>query len=929
MKISAKQQDNGELYTLVFKPYTPFIWQLMRISLLSIFLLCIGFQLLMAIHVKGQGMSTVQVTVGLNKEPFTVAIKEIEKQTKFRFYYRKADLEELKQLSLPTASRSVTQTLYELLKNTAFTYKQIDLNILIERKKESPRQERKISGKIYIENTRTPITYAVVELLKSSDSTLLAHSYTDTAGTYHILANTNSGLLLRVSGLGYQSYTTKIEEGEESVEVPPIYLKVVVSQLKEIVVSANRPLIQRKADRFVVNVANSSLSINDNVWDVLKQVPLVNADDNGALSIISKQGAIVYINGRKTNLSGPALYNYLKSLPSSTLNNVEIITAPGSEFDASGNAGILNIIFKKQESDGFQGLLSANTRQGNYNTHQVNGAFNYRKGAFGINVAPFLARDRKLITEKKEIDFKGASTSDLLNLSVLKRHEFRNFYGANLNAEYSLSSRQLLSGNVNYSPNQQTLEWNNHSLFISKSTQQVDSSFLFTNNHAIKGHSLDVGLNYQFNLDTLGQNIVVSADYFEYVNKTNQVTLATLDGTPGIKRNEISILPQEIKNYTFAIDYKKPIGKIAKFKLGLRSFNTSTNNNLFIGVADQNGVYVKDELRTTNYQYEEHINALYTGLDFGLGKLWSISAGLRLEQSSTFGKELITQRVAVDKDYFNVFPSLSVNFTANANHIFSYTLSKRINRPDFWQLNNLRIYSNPTQYVEGNPFLQSSYILKNELSYTYRSRYIALLNYTRLTDNFSQFLLANNDNNITRIVWLNYGTGDGIDLAFIANFSVGKFIESSLTATGSYNRYKGNAEEEVIENSGFSANLKLNNTIHLNKKKGWSAFLNANYLTATVYELAEGSKGKPRGSLSVGFRKVVNQFVFTLSGNDILQTMANRSILNSRYAITNLNNYWDTQTVQLNVRYNFGNTKLKKNKPQENAAQEVIRRTGG
>lgn len=929
MKISAKQQDNGELYALDYNSFTPLIWQLMRISLLTIFLMIISIQLLLAVNAKGQAMEFSQVTVGLDKEPFTVAIKAIEKQSKFRFFYRKSDVEELKQLSLVSANRSISQTLYELLKNSAFTYRQVDQNILIERKKEWPRQERKISGKIYIENTKTPIAYAVVELLKGSDSSLLAHSYTDTAGTYQILANSNEALWLRVSGLGYQSYTTKIEAGAESVNLPAIFLKVVVSQLKEITVSANKPLIQRKTDRFVVNVANSSLSINDNVWDVLKQVPLVNADDNGALSIVSKQGAIVYINGRKTNLSGPSLYNYLKSLPSSTLSNVEIITAPGSEFDASGNAGILNIIFKKQESDGFQGLLTVNTKQGNYNTHQVNGAFNYRKGNFGINITPFLARDRKLVTEKKEIDFKGATTSDLLNLSVLKRQEFRNFYGANLNAEYSLSSRQLLAGNFNYNPNQQTLRWNNYSSFISKSTQRVDSSFLFTNNSTIKGHSLDVGLNYQFNLDTLGQDIIASADYFEYVNKTNQVTLATLDGTPGTRRNEISILPQKIKNYTFAIDYKTPIGKMAKFKLGLRSFNTATNNNLFIGVADQNGVYIKDELRTTNYQYEEHINALYAGLDFNLGKLWSVNAGLRLEQSSTYGKELITQTVAVDKDYFNVFPSLSVNFTANANHIFSYTLSKRINRPDFWQLNNLRIYSNPTQYVEGNPFLQSSYILKNELSYTYRSRYIALLSYSHITDNFSQFILANNNNNITRIVWLNYGTGDGIDLAFIANFSVGKFIQSSLTATGSYNSYKGKAEEEVIENSGFSANLKMNNTIQLNKKKGWSAFLNANYLTATVFELAEGSKSKPRGSLNIGFRKVVNQFVFTLSGNDILQTMANRSLLNSRYAITNLNNYWDTQNIQLNVRYNFGNTKLKKNKPQENAAQEVIRRTGG
>ncbi len=461
MKISAQQQDQRELYALTYHSRTPFLWKLMRISLLTIFLLIISFQLLMALNVKAQAIHTSQVTIGLDKEPFMVAIKAIEKQSKFRFFYRKTEIEELNQLSLSTANRSIAQTLYELLRNSAFTYRQVDRAILIERKKESPRQERKISGKIYIENTQTPIAYAVVELLKSSDSSLLAHSYTDTAGTYQILANFNAGLLLRVSGLGYQPYITKIEAGDESVVMPTIYLKVAINQLKEIAVSANKPLIQRKSDRFVVNVANSSLSVNNTVWDVLKQVPLVNADDNGSLSISAKQGAIVYINGRKSNLTGEALFNYLKSLPSTTLSNIEIVTSPGSEFDASGNAGILNIIFKKRESDGYQGSFSLTDRQANYNSQVISGAFNYRKAKLGINFTPYYNRDRKWITERHDVDFLGSQTQNIFNFSTLYRKEFRNFYGGNLGVEYNLTAKQTITGNLDYNPNHQTLNWVN------------------------------------------------------------------------------------------------------------------------------------------------------------------------------------------------------------------------------------------------------------------------------------------------------------------------------------------------------------------------------------------------------------------------------------------------------------------------------------
>ncbi|KQC00674.1 TonB-dependent receptor domain-containing protein [Pedobacter sp. Hv1] len=929
MKISAKQQDSEELYALTSNSFTPFIWQLMRISLLSIFLLFISFQLLMALNVKGQVMGTSQVTIGLNKEPFMVAIKEIEKQTKFRFFYRKADVEELKQLNLSTANRSVEQTLYELLKNTAFTYKQIDLNILIERKKESPRQERKISGKIYIENTQTPIAYAVVELLKSSDSTLVAHSYTDTAGSYHILANSNSSLLLRVSGLGYQSYTTKIEQGEESVEVPKIYLKVAIHQLKEIAVSGNRPLIQRKSDRFVVNVANSSLSVNNTVWDVLKQVPLVNADDNGALSITAKQGAVVYINGRKSNLTGQALFNYLKSLPSTTLSDIEIVTSPGSEFDASGNAGILNIIFKKRESDGYQGSFSLTDRQANYNSQVASAAFNYRKSKLGVNLTPYYNRDRKWITERHDVDFLGSQTQNIFNFSTLYRKEFRNFYGGNLGIEYNLTPRQTITGNLDYNPNHQTLNWVNNSLYLNKTNQKLDSSFVFTNDSKIKGHSLDGGLNYQLNLDTLGQSITASVDYFEYTNNTSQKTYATVDGTGEVRRDEIATLPQKIKNYTFALDYKLPIGANTKLKLGARSFNTSTNNNLFYKVANTFGNYIDDQLRSTSYRYEEQINAIYASADVTLGKNWSATTGLRLEQASTKGRELIQNKVAVDKDYLNLFPMVAVNYTPNVEHAFSFTLSKRIERPVFWQLNNLRVYVNPTQYVEGNPFLQSSYILKNEFSYTLKSKYIFLLSYSHITDNFSQFVLANNNDNITRVAWLNYGTGNIADLTFVANLSIGRFIKSSVTLAGSYVSYKGKADEEIIDNHGFMGNFKMNNTVVIAKKSGVDAYVNFSYITPRMSDIGTDSKFKSRSNLTVGFRKTVNQFVFTLSGADLLKSSANISTVRSRYATVYNNNYFDARSISLNVRYNFGNSKLKKNKPQENVAQDVINRTRG
>ncbi len=929
MKFSAKQQEDVKLCAPSLPTFfTPFTLQIMRVSLLVFVFSFVGLQLLFGLTLKSQDMKATPVTVGLSNESIQSALKKIEKQTVFRFFYRKSDIKELPILSLPPASRTVEETLNELFHQSDFTFRQLDQSILIERKKADQAPERKISGRVLVENSKEVAMYVLVELLRKTDSTLVGHGYTDSTGVYRIPTTANSAMLLRVSGLGYHVYTTLVTDTAQQVSMPDIYLKPNINQLKEVTVSTAKPLIQRKSDRFVVNVASSSLSINNNVWDVLKQVPLVNADDNGSLSISSKQGAVVYINGRKSNLTGQALFNYLKSLPSTTLSDIEIVTSPGSEFDASGNAGILNIVFKKRESDGYQGSLSVTSRQATYNSQIFSGAFNYRKGKLGINATPYLNRDRKLITERHDINFLGANTSNIFNPTSLERNELRNFYGGNLGIEYNISPKHTIIGSLDYNPNQQTLNWINNSSYLNKNTQKVDSAFVFTNDRKMKGHSLDAGLNYQLNLDTLGQNLMVSANYFEYVDNTSQFTYATVNGTGEVRRNERATFPQNIKNYTFALDYKLPLGANTKLKLGARSFNTSTHNDLFYAFADATGNYIKDELRNASYKYNEQINAVYASVDLSLGKKWGLTGGLRLEQSNTKGKELIKNEVAVDKDFLNLFPTLAITYMPNAGNTFSYTLSKRIERPDFWQLNNLRVYNNPTQYLEGNPFLQSSYILKNEFSYTLKGNYIFLLSHAYLSNNFSQFLLANNDDNITRIVWLNYGTGNIADLTFIANLSIGKLIKSSITVAGNYAKYKGRAADEVVDNSGFSANLKINNTLAIAPKIGLSAYVNFTYRTPAVYDLGEGSKGMSRSNLTIGFRKTVNQFVFTLSGADLLKTSADRFIINSKYAITNNKNYFDSRSVSFNIRYNFGNSKVKKNKPTESAAQEIINRSG-
>lgn len=403
--------------------------------------------------------------------------------------------------------------------------------------------------------------------------------------------------------------------------------------------------------------------------------------------------------------------------------------------------------------------------------------------------------------------------------SCLKTAETKNFYGGNVSIDYNLSAKQLLSATVDYSYNDQRLLNNTTSSFIDNSTSKIDSAFYATNNRKITGHTLDVGINYRIQLNSLGQSLNISGDYFNFYSFSDQYLLAQLLGSNINRQDEYARLPQNINNYTFSIDHTLPISSTSTIKSGVRSFNTDTKNDLAYTVNNGNGLYLSDLVRSSNYKYKEHVNAIYSTFNKSWSKKVSTIIGLRMEISNTNGRE-VNHDITVDKNYVNLFPNFNLSFTPNKDNQFSYSLTNRINRPSFGQLNTNRIYYNPTRYAEGNPFLQPSYMFKNEITYSLKSKYIFVLNYNHTRNAFSQFILTNDSTNQVRFTQLNYGSIDEANLAFVTSQQWGKIGSSSLTAVGNFTRYKGTVNNEIIDNSGFSAILKLKQHLfHIQKEK--------------------------------------------------------------------------------------------------------------
>jgi len=923
-KAALSSQFNNKSFPIILS-----IKQMIRISASILILVFTTIYVLLASPVKSQDIAAVQVTLGMNNEPFSTAIKKIEQQTSLRFYYRKSEIKTINNLNLPLANRTVEQVLYLLLKNTSLGFRQVEKSILIEDKGKAFVASKKITGVVQDEKSQKPVDFALVELLRKSDSTLVGHGYTDTTGRYSVITEESAEIKIRISKMGYVVYSGAVPMEDNDIIVPLIHLQPRSVQLKEVNVSSTEPMIQRKADRFVVSIGNNSLSQGNNVWDVLEKIPLINATETGSLSIIGKQSAVVYINGRKSNLTGESLFNYLKGLPASILANIEIITSPGAEYDASGNSGIINIIFKKRETDGYQASFGLSYVQSFYNQQGASGSVSYRNGKLGVNFTSAYSRITQLVTENHTTDFMGLKNNGLLEISDNFWHQLKNFSGQSLGLEYNMTDKQTLSVTGNYNTDIEALNDLSNSQYSTRSNQQqIDSALVSTTSRKVNGHSLDAGINYNVKLDTLGQNLTIGGDYFNYINNGTQYNYATQSETNSVRQNELSILPQKINNYTFAIDYKYPFNKATLIKAGARSNNTYTNNNLYYATGNTAGVFTKDTARTTNYNYQEHVNALY----LSVANTWSRSintvAGMRLEQSNINGEELIHQQVGINKNYLNLFPNIVFNYTPDKDHQFSYTVSERIRRPAFWELNPFRTYLSPSAYAEGNPFLQPSHILINEFSFSLHSKYIFLATYSHTSNLSAQFLLANDSTNILRYTRLNFGALEDASIAFLYNAAISKIFQTSLTITGEYTRYHGATPDGPIDNSGISGEIKLNNTIFISRKKGWTGYLFADYNTRQIDQYNSPSAVHAWGTLNMGVRKVIGKFNITLYGSDLLKTSASVTDSYSTYTFQHSRNYYDTQNVTLSARYSFGNSKLKKNQQQENPAGDVINRAG-
>ncbi|WP_114789364.1 TonB-dependent receptor [Niabella yanshanensis] len=579
----------------------------------------------------------------------------------------------------------------------------------------------------------------VLNLVTAKDSQLVKTTIPDSAGKYEFNQLKTGNYFLYITHIGYQSYYSKlidISNPSQEISLPPIQMTPKINELESVKVSAVRPFIQRKIDRVVVNPDALISNAGTTSLDVLEKAPGVLVDIDGNISMKGKSGVVVFIDNKPTYMAAGDLANYLRSLPSGSIDAIELMTTPPAGYDAAGNAGIINIKLKKNTVRGLNAGINLSYGQGKYLRSNNSFNFNYRVNKFNLfsNLSWNQNNNYQDLTINRYY-YKpdGTYNSGFSQNSYIKRKSTGQ--NARVGVDYYMTKKStigaVLSGFINpfksgILNNAQVLNANNTPTALINAISESDRKW--TNGSA--------NLNYSYKIDEKGKELTANADYITY--RANQIqSLINSSFTPDHSLTDQSVLestlPATIKIQTAKLDYIHPLEKTGKIELGVKSSFVNTDNTAsFFDVV--NGISTPNYEFSNRFKYKENINAGYFNYSRDWTKL-SLQLGMRLENTRIDGHQLGNPLIAdsgFTRNYTGLFPTLYLAYRPDSaqKHQFGFSLGRRIDRPDYQDLNPFTYPIDRFTYYGGNPFLVPTYSYNLELSHTYKNKITTSLEYS-------------------------------------------------------------------------------------------------------------------------------------------------------------------------------------------------------
>lgn len=734
-----------------------------------------------------------------------------------------------------------------------------------------------------------------------------------------------------------------------------------VHNIQEVLMT--KKVFKKESDRFVYDISNAPVAKGSTTFDILKQTPLISTTDESTLKIAGKNNAIIYIDGKKTNMDAQSLAQFLKNTPAENIQKIEVITMPGSEFQVEASDGIINIVMKKKMTNGLNGNIRMASSANIYSSNSSSFSANYRKDKLGISAN---LTGSENIQPQSYILRNGNSKAT--NESVGDIIDPNKNLGGYLNIDYQLTEKANMALSWNTWANKSynsTVDLFNTIRTLKEGNVWETKYSRSKNKEDARSYNNSVNLNYELKTDSLGSKLNLNAAYlnFKRFQSTDNNTYAsTADGIDLYRSRYVSqSLPQLINNFSGMSDYIQKFKNDLTVSVGGNYNKTKTDNDTqsvtsifnadgsLAEVYNAEGIKIDNPLSTPNhFLYDENIYGLYITVEKKFSDKFSGKIGTRYEMTKSTGTSDNAQDVNlrnIERNYSNILPYLSLNYAINEKNNISYAFSSRMRRPSFWEINPVKNILTENNYVQNNPFVKASSSYNQELTYMFKNSYFLILNHSLEKDIITQVPLQGipvhadgsvGTQNQLRYIRTNFGDKQemsamfGIQKSFFkqawtTNFNIG-VQHNKNNGSLSVDPTTGDIFPLYTNNtSSTSFVVQTNNNIRLDQKKTWFAGVNFFYVDKQQIELG---MLKNLSSLDLSLKKIWNDWTFTVNVNDILKTNiveVEDYQANGNYNYVQNNMY--RQSVGASIVYNFGNQKVKKVRNIESASDEIKSRT--
>jgi outer membrane receptor protein involved in Fe transport len=776
-----------------------------------------------------------------------------------------------------------------------------------------------VSGIIKDKNTKTVLPFVNVVLKTEKDSSFVSGTVTNEEGRFSLSKVKPGDYFLEVSFIGYKTSKQSLFVGTltEYLDIKNIEIEEESTSLQEVVVTRKTAEISEKMDKKTFSLKDNISQSGGSVLQAMQILPSVTVQD-GKVQLRGNDKVTVLIDGKQTALTGFGNQTGLDNIPASAIEKIEIINNPSAKYDANGNAGIINIIYKKNKKDGFNGKIGFTTGVGSlwvrkenlptirpqYTfTPKVNPSvsLNYRKNK--VNV--FFQGDY-LYTEtlnKNEFVIRNYDNGDVIN-SQLKRNRNTHFTTLKSGFDYAINDQNSLTISGLFG-SEKIIDKGDQPFFNGDFSQrnrlwqfledELKTTIMATANYQHKfkeaGHLLNIGFNYTFHRE--------NEKYF-YDNY-----LPTSTGTDAFK------LLSDEQVYDFNFDYIKPL-KYGRIETGikLRNRNIPTNMQFIPGVNS-----VLDNNAGGWATYKELIPAVYGNYIFE-NKKWEAELGLRIEYVK-IQYDVNPNHIVYKSDGYNYtqpFPNLRLAYKINDNNKVSIFYNRRVDRPNEVDIRIFPKYDDAEIIKVGNPALRPQFTNSIELGYKKSWEKGSLYNaiYHRFADGtITRISSTVPPSNLIYATFQNvnksYNTGIEMVLAqeisklYAFNINLNAY-RNQIDAFTVENKYPSTHLFSADKQEIFSGNLKLNNTFHFSKNIDLQ--LTAIYLAPDI--IPQG-KIKSRFSLDFGLKKAIQKGKGELFFNatDLLNTMIIKKEINGQGFNYTSNDYYETQVIRLGYSYKF------------------------